>query len=498
MKASKGLSHQMLSGVFWSAVDRFGQNSVRFCIQIFLARLLTPEQFGLVAMVSVFILIAKGVTDAGFSQAIIQRKDLTQEDLSTVFFFNLGLSFVILLLVCLIAPYIARFYSQPELTSILRTISIVIVFDALGRIHLSQMSKGLQFRKLVKVTAIPAILSGVIAIFLAAAGWGVWALVMQMLVQSGFYSICLWFASPFRPSPAFSFSSLNTLFSYGSKLAIAGFLNTVFKNIFTLVIGRVFGSADVGFYNRAVGFKELASQNLSSIVGRVTFPVYAKIQDDLPRLRRGFLRSISVLAIIFFPLMGLLSGVSESFIVFIIGEKWAPSAGYLSVLCIVGASYPIHVANLNLLKALGLSGLFLKLEVIKKILIISVIFITFRFGILAMIWGQVFTSLVAFWINAYYTRINVQVGYMEQLKALAPSAFLGLAVFFAASIAEGATLYNSGFRLGLGCIAGGVVAISGFLCLRRSFGQEAILLFDRIPLTRKFFGFLFPRTDGEV
>lgn len=491
VKAKEGLSQQMLGGVFWSAIDRFGQNAVRFFVQIFLARILAPEQFGLVAMVSVFIVIAKGITDAGFSQAIIQRKDLTHEDLCTVFYFNLSLSCGLMLAVWLAAPFIAQFYSQPELTSILRCISAVVIFDALGRIHLSQLTRKLHFRKLVKVTFIPAAVSGVLAIALAALGWGVWALAMQMLVQSALYSICLWFTSPFRPTLVFSWSSLSSLFSYGSKLAIAGFLNTVFNNIFTLVIGRVFGASDVGFYNRAVAFKNLASRNLAAIIGRVTFPVYAKLQDDLPRLRRGFLRSISVLAIIFFPLMGLLSGVSEPFVVFMIGEQWLPSADYLSILCLVGAAYPIHVANLNILKALGHSGVFLKLEIIKKIMVLSVLLVTYRYGILVMIWGQVLTTLMSFWINAYYTRVNVQIGYFEQLVVLVPPTLLAGAVFLVSSLVSGAIDSYSGVRLLLGCLAGGAIAVVGFWCLRGRYSKEAELLFERLPVARKIFGFLY-------
>lgn len=487
----KSLGSEMLGGVFWSGVDRFGQNSVRFFVQIFLARILAPEQFGLVAMVSVFIAISKGITDAGFSQAIIQRKNLAHLDLCTVFYFNLFLSGLMFAVLWLSAPLIAHFYSQPELTLILKCISGIVIFDALGRIHQSQLTRKLHFKKLVKVTLIPALVSGVLAIYLAVSGWGVWALVIQMLVQSALYAIFLWFVSPFRPALIFSFTSLQSLFSYGSKMALAGLLNTAFQNIYTLVIGRVFGAADVGLYNRAVAFKELASRNFSAIIGRVTFPVYAQIQDDLPRLRRGFMRSLAVLSILFFPLLALLAGVSESFITFIIGKQWLTSAGYLSVLCIVGASYPIHVANLNLLKALGKSGLFLKLAFIKQAIIVVVVLITFRFGILAMIWGQVFTSLLAFWINAYYTRINVEVGYLEQIKLLMPAVLLSALVFAASFSAEQATDLASGLRLLLGVSAGGSVALLGFWFLRKRFEKEAKLLFGRLPAARKLFGFMY-------
>lgn len=491
MPKVQGMGDQMLGGVFWSAVDRLGQNGVRFCVQIFLARLLAPEQFGLVAMVSVFTVIAKGVTDAGFSQAIIQKKDLCHLDLCTVFYFNLLLSVGLWLTLWFSAPVIASFYSQPELVDILRCISGVVVFDALGRVHLSQMTKKLHFRQLVKVTLIPALISGVVAIALAASGWGVWALVMQMLVQSALYSLCLWFSSPFRPSLEFSFVSLQSLFSFGSKLALAGFLNTVFQHIFTLVIGRVYGAADVGFYNRAVAFKELASRNLSAIVGRVTFPAYAQIQDDLPRLRRGFLRSLSVLSVLFFSLMALLAGVSEPFITFVIGEKWLPSVPYLSVLCIVGASYPIHVANLNLLKAVGASGVVLKLALIKKSMILIVLLITYRFGILVMIWGQVFTALLSFWVNAYYTRINVQVGYLEQLKILAPAVLLALSVFVSSWLVEEQIESAAIIRLFVGSASGGAVFLLGCFCMRSRFEHEAALIFKRMPVARKLFGFLY-------
>lgn len=474
------LSERMVGGVFWSGVDRFGHTGVQFVIQIVLARMLSPEAFGLVALVAVFNTVAKGVADAGFSQAVIQKRKLTQTDLSTVFFFNIALSVVMAGVIWAVAPWVARFYNQDSLTAILRATCFVVILDAFGRIHLSQLSKALQFKRLVKATLVPALVSGAAAIFLAYQGYGVWALVCQIVIQSGLYSMCLWLISPFRPSLVFSRSSLQSMFSYGSKIAVAGILNSVFRDIYTLVIGKAVGTVDLGYYNRAVAFKNVASTNLSGIIGRVTFPVYSAIQHDRERLARGFIRSISVLSVLSFSLMAMIAGIAEPLITTLLGEKWSTTATYLPLLCVVGAAYPIHAANLNLLKALGLSGLFLRLEVIKKCLVVLVLLVTSSHGILAIIYGQILTSLFGFWINAFYTRQHIGLSYVEQTKAMLPGMLAACAVL-ASTLPITWMSQPDAVKLGI-ALCSGLAAFLLVTCLFRvRFQQEQRLLVKYLP-----------------
>mgnify|MGYP006286898269 FL=1 len=320
----KNLTAQAISGFIWSSIDRFGQLGFSFVVQIILARLLLPEQFGLVAMVIVFVTIGKAITDSGFSQALIQKKSIDLEDGTTVFAFNLGVAFLIWLLLSALSPLIAGFFEEPELRALLPFLSSSIFFSAFGQVHLAFLTRELAFQKSVRASLPATLIAGAISIGLAICGWGVWALAANTILQSAFFSLFLWFVSPWRPTPAFSTSSLRSMFSFGSRLAAAGILRTLMRNIFVLVIGKGFSATEVGYYHKAVNFQNLGAESFSSVISRVTFPLYSRIQNDRDRLRRAFLQSLSLLALFFFPVMALLAGVAGPLIHTLIGEKWEP------------------------------------------------------------------------------------------------------------------------------------------------------------------------------
>lgn len=470
------LSQKAASGIFWSATQRFGEQGVQFIVGIVLARILAPEQFGLLAMAMVFVAIGTGVTDAGFSSAVIQRQNLTQRDLSSVFYFNLFLGLLTAGFIWLVAPEIAGFYRMEELTNIVRVIAIAILLNALGQIHLSQLSKALKFRSIL-LASFPAIcISGIVAIYLALTGWGVWALVVKALLQQTLTTTFLWLTSPWRPTMEFSSKSILSMLPYGSRLAVSGFLDRVFQNIYVLVIGRAFSAVDVGFYQRANQFKQIGAQNISGIVGRVMFPVYSTIQGDPVRLKRVFEKSLTLLALITFPLMALMAGIAESMILVLIGEPWLPAVPFLQILCIAGALYPIHSANLSILKALGHSKLFLRLEIIKKVLILAILMVTIHHGIIAILWGQVFFSFIALWINAYYSRRFIAMSYREQVMACKMGVSLAIIVGGAAFTISAALSLHQVTILALSLLQTGGILIIAALLLKNRFKAEFSIL----------------------
>lgn len=475
------LRQKAFSGVFWSAAQRGCDQGIHFVVSLVLARLLAPEQFGLLAMVTVFVTLATGFSDGGFSFAVIQRKKVTQTDLSSVFYFNLFLAGLMVGVLYVVAPAVAAFYRQPELTELLRFIAIAVPFAALGKIHLTKFSKELRFRTMLSATLPATVISGGVAITLAFQGWGVWALAYQAILQQGLRSLFAWFASSWRPSLEFSWASIRSMFPYGSRLAVAGFLNQAFENLYVLVIGRVFSPVDLGFYQRAQGFKRMTALNLNYVVGRVTFPVYSSIQDDPKRLKTVFIKTVFLLSLLCFPAMALMAGVAEPLIVTLIGEKWTPAAPYLSLLAVVGSMYPLNSINLSILKALGHSKLFLRLEILKRTLTLLVLFVTFRYGLYAILLGQIGTSLIALWINAFYNRQLIFTSYIEQVKVCTMPALLALAVFGASFVQKFLPIEGSLTRLIYGLVAGGSVLGIGIYLGRYRIQPELEMILRTVP-----------------
>ena len=426
----KDLREKAVSGLLWSAFERFGQQAAVFVVQIFLARLLAPDQFGLIAMVAVFMTLSSIVADAGFSQALVQRKEVGDKEISTVFYFNLGISCVMTLLLCLAAPFIAAFYEFEELTLILRVLSIRLVFGAFGSVQGAILSRQLLFNKIFWVTLPSTLISGIIAIVLAFNGFGVWALVGQTLIQSILQSSAFWFSSDWRPKYIFDTQCLKEMFPYGSRLALSSFLHQGFQSVYILVIGKVFSAADLGYFQRARSLQRLPVENIQGILGRVTFPLFSKIQNDPPRIKRGMRKALQLSALIVFSGMALLAAISEPLVVTLIGEKWLPAVPYLTWLCLFGAVFPLHAMNVNLLLSIGRSDLMLRLEVLKKTLILINILITYRYGIQEMIYGMVVTSIIGLCVNTFYTKKFIDYSLYQQLKDLIPMICIALVVFF--------------------------------------------------------------------
>lgn len=426
---SESLKGKTAKGVLWSSVERFSTQGVQFVIMIIMARLLTPKDYGLIGMLAIFLAVSQSLIDSGFSQALIRKQQRTETDNSTVFYFNLAVGVVLYLLLFLCAPWVADFYDTPELTAVMRVVCLGVIINSLAVVQRALLTVNIDFKTQAKASFSAALISGCAGIGLAYSGYGVWALVVQQLLNLGINTGLLWLFSSWRPKWLYSWQSFHELFAFGSKLLASGLLGTLYNNIYTIVIGKLFSAGSLGHYTRAQHFAEFPSSNLTGIMQRVTYPVLCSIQEDDQRLENVYRKFLKLSAFVVFPLMLGLSAVAHPFIWVTIGEQWEFCAVLLQILCFSMMWYPIHAINLNLLQVKGRSDLFLRLEIIKKILGISVLCITAPFGLIWMCYGQIFNSLVALVINTYYTGKLIHIGFLKQMRDLLPTLLLSLSMF---------------------------------------------------------------------
>jgi teichuronic acid exporter len=491
MAEEESLRNKATSGVVWSAFERFGQVGCAFVLQIFLARLLAPEQFGLIAMVTVFITISNVLVDAGFSQALIQRKEVADLDVTTVFYFNLLIAVLLAALLCWVAPFIAQFYESEELTLIVRILSINLLFAGLGAVHKAKLTREMRFKKLFFVSFPATLVGGLVGVALALQGYGVWALVGQSLLMRGMIAGLLWIFTGWRPSWAFDFKCIKEMFPYGSRLAVSGVLNVGFSNLYVLVIGKVFTPVEVGLFQRARLFQQLPVGNIQTIIGRVAFPLFSSVQDDPVRMKRGLSQAIQLVSLLVLPCMALLAAIAEPMVFVLIGEKWQACVPYLKLLCIVGALYPLHAMNLNLLAAIGRSDLFLRLEIIKKVFIVLNILITYRFGVQAMIVGMIATSSISLLLNTYYTKKFVDYGITQQLLDLFKWIVISAVIWSAATICVGVFSETRWIALLAGSSCAAVIVFVGVRWFASEVQDEMIRVLQRFPFGLRMAKLLF-------
>lgn len=461
------LKQATTKGLFWSSVERFSNQGVSFVFSIILARLLAPSDFGIVAMIGIFFAVAQSFVDSGFSNALVRKTDRREEDLSTCFYFNIGVGIVAYIVLFLIAPFIADFYNQPILSPIIRITGLGVVLNSLCVVQQALFTIRIDFKSQAKVTLSATIISGIVGVVLAYLGYGVWALVWQGVVMSLVRMGLLWLMSKWRPKTSFSKDSFHYLFGYGSKLLASGLLDTIYNNIYPIVIGKFYSPSQLGNYSRALSFAQLPSSNITSILQRVTFPVLSSIQDDLPRLQTNYRRLLKLSAFIVFPLMMGLAAVAFPLIRVVLTPKWEGCSLYLQIICFALIWYPIHAINLNLLQVKGRSDLFLRLEIIKKIVGVCIMCITIPLGITAMCIGMVVSSLISLFINTHYTGKLIYVGYIKQMRDLLPifinSLIMGGIVYLCIQISD-----NDIVQLSLGIVVGLISYIGGASMITRS------------------------------
>jgi len=428
-----GLKAKTILALSWGMLESLGVQGMRFCVGILLARLLFPEQFGLIGMLWVFIAVAQSLTDSGYGLALIQKQDVTRTDISSVFYFNIAVGLLAIGMMYLVAPWIAAFYNQPVLTSLTRAMSLIILINSFGIVHSNLLHKQMNFKSLTKVSMSEVILSGMIGVAMAVAGFGVWSLVAQQVSGAFFRTLSLWFMSSWRPALIFKLRSLKQMFGFGSRMLASGLIDQIFSNIYLLVIGKLFSAADLGYFTRARSVQELPSNMVSGVVARVTFPLFSMLQNDSALLKRGMKKALKLLVMINVPMMIGLAAVSRPLILVLLTEKWAECIPYLELLCLYGLLHAMILINHNLLLALGRPELYLRLEIAKKALVVISIAITWRWGISGMIYGLVICSVISFFLNSYYTGVLIGYTIREQLCDALPyfimSGLMGIAIF---------------------------------------------------------------------
>ncbi|MBF1633363.1 MAG: lipopolysaccharide biosynthesis protein [Prevotella sp.] len=476
--STESLKQKTTKGIFWSTIERFSNQGMSFLFSVILARMLDPSDFGIIAMITIFFAVAQSFVDSGFSNALVRKTDRREEDLSTCFYFNIGVGIMAYIVLFLIAPLVASFYNQPILSPIIRITGLGVVLNSLCVVQQALFTIKIDFKSQAKVTLSATIISGIVGVILAYQGYGVWALVWQGVVMTSARMALLWLMSKWRPTTGFSKSSFNYLFGYGSKLLASGLLDTIYNNIYPIVIGKFYTPAQLGNYSRALSFAQLPSSNITSILQRVTFPVLSTIQDDIPRLQANYRRLLKLSAFIIFPLMMGLAAVAFPMIRLILTPKWEGCSLYLQIICFALMWYPIHAINLNLLQVKGRSDLFLRLEIIKKIVGVCIMCITIPLGITAMCIGMVASSLISLFINTYYTGKLIDIGYLKQMRDLTPifinSLIMGGIVYFSIQISD-----NDILQLSLSIIVGVLSYIGGASMITRSELKEFLNLFKR-------------------
>lgn len=427
------LTHKSLTAVFWSGADVFMRQGLQFFVSILLARLLSPEDFGLLAMLYLFTSIAGLFIDSGFSSALVQRQNITPEDESTVFFFNLGAGLIVALGLCWAAPWIAAFFEQPILQSLTYVMSLNLFLGAFGSIQSVLLTKALDFKTPMKIGAVASALSGILAVILAWQGFGVWSLALQSLASTIITVILLWLWCPWRPRVVFDLTSLYSLFRFGGFLLLSGLLDTFFTRLYSVIISKLFSARELGFYTRAAGTQQFPVNVLTNVLNRVAFPVFSAAAADKRLLARGMRKALQTIMLFNIPLMLGLIVTAAPLVITLFGEKWRPSVPILQILCIAGALWPLHVINLNVLIAQGHSNLFFRLEIWKKIIGVIAILVASFHGILAIAWSYVIADILCFLLNAYYTGIFLGYSAWKQtwdlLPYLAVSALMALAIW---------------------------------------------------------------------
>lgn len=430
--AEQGLKVKTVRGVGWSAADNILSYAVSFVVSIILARLLCPDDFGLVGIIGIFTVISATITSAGFGNALIRKKNPTNDDYNTVFIFNLVVSTILYIVLFLCAPVIAHFFSREELVTLVRVSSFSIIIEALSLTQQVQLTKRIDFKSQMKITLIASLSSGVIGVVMALLGFGVWALVGQNLLSVFIKSVCLWLINKWIPHLSFSKASFKELFGYSWKIMVANMMNTIWKELYQVVVGRYYSPAVLGQYTRAKGFAQLPSYNLTKVIQRVTFPVLSEIQDDKERMISAYRRMIKVTVFVTAICMFALGAVSEPLIYCLIGYKWHEAATYLPFMCISMSLYPLHAINLNMLQVQGRSDIYLGLEIIKKIIGIVPLVVCIFFGIRMMLIVNIFVGIIDFLLNSYYTGKSLGYTSWMQLKDIAPS--YGIALLMAISV----------------------------------------------------------------
>jgi teichuronic acid exporter len=422
----KTLKQKSIAGMFWTGSERILLQLVSLVISVILARLLEPSKYGLISMLAIFTSIARVLLDSGYGKALIQKKDADQTDASSVFYFNIIIGIILTAILFLSAPFISTLFSQPILIPVTRVLSLSLFIHAFSLVPNSLLIKKLDFKTQLKVNIISTIVSGLIGILMAYLGFGVWSLVSQILLGSIIQAALLWVFFPWRPALVFSFCSIKSMFSFGSRLLVSSLLISLYSHIYQVFIGIYYSAADLGFFSKANNLTNMASHVISDPLGKVTLPVMSVFQDNIPQQKIAFQKMLRLSVFLQFPLMIGLWVLSEPLILLLLTDRWAPTIPYFQLLCVPGLIFPLHTLNLNILLVNGRSDLFFRLEVIKKILGILSIAVTYRWGIIGLLYGKIVADGISYFVNSYYSGHLIDYSQWRQIRDIIPSFLVAL------------------------------------------------------------------------
>lgn len=417
---------KLATNFIWRFAERIGAQGVKLLIELVLARILLPDDYGLIALVTVFITTLQVFVDSGLGNALIQKKDADDIDFSSVFWFNIIWCLILYGFLFLASPLFARFYDRPELSSILRVLGIQMIIAGVKNVEQAYVSRTMQFKRFFFATLGGTLGAAVVGIWMAYHGFGVWALVAQHLVNTLMDTAILWITVSWKPKFLFSFSRLKTLFSYGWKLLVSSLIDTVYSEIRQLIIGRIYSSSDLAFYNRGRQFPLLFVGNVNTAIDSILLPTLSQSQDNKSRVKAMTRRAIQISVYILAPMMIGFACVGEPLVRLLLTDKWLPSVPFMRLFCVTFILYPIHTANLNAIKAMGRSDIFLKLEIIKKVIGLTALFLTMRISVMAMAYSLLITSVLSSIINSWPNRALLEYSYMDQMRDIVPSILLSV------------------------------------------------------------------------
>lgn len=431
MAAEGSLKNKTRSGLVWSSFEKLSYQGLQFIFSIILARLLSPEDYGLVAMPLIFLQIAQVFIDSGFSNAIIRKPDLKEEDLSTAFYFNIGVGVISYVILFTCSPLIANFYNTPQLSSILKVTALATLFTPLCAVQQAILTIKLNFRKQALITLIAQLVTGIVGIGMAYSGYGVWSLVISQAVASLIRTVLLWCMSGWYPKTGWSKESFNYLWGFGNKLLGVGLIDCLYQNIYTLVIGKFYTKAELGLYTRGHGLAHLPTNIYNSVIKRVTFPVLSSVQDDDERMMLIFRKVYSTTSFVIFPLMLSMAGMAKPLVSVLLSEKWLGMVPYFQILCLAMMWIPMDSLNLNLLTIKGRTDLFLKLEILKKSIGAVILLITLSHGVSSLCWGYAAYCIIEVILDTRYSGKFYKYGFLKQMKDVGLVLVLSVLLFFA-------------------------------------------------------------------
>ena len=426
--AEENLKKKTVKGYAWNFMDNILNRGISFIVGIVLARLLSPSEYGLIGIILIFITVFNSIVESGLGTALIRKNDCKDEDYNTVFYSNLCFSVFLFIVFYFCTPLIATFFREPQLDVLGKVMGVILLINALSIIQNTILLKKLDFKGKMYISMGSSLTSGIVGITMAYKGYGVWSLVGQQISRQVTYTTLLWIHNRWVPKIMFSWQSFKELFGFGSNLLIAGIIDTIWNQLYQIIIGRCYTPRSLGLYTKANEFGSIFSSNLTSVVQSVSFPALSKLQDDLVKLKDGYKKVITCSMLLSFPLMMGMAAVAEPMIRVLLGDAWLPCVPFLQIVCFQQLLYPLHAINLSLLQVRGRSELFLKIQIIKKFFSAIPLVLGVFVGIYYMLFGSVIVGFIAYYINAYYSKPLLDYSIKEQIKDIAPSFVISLSM----------------------------------------------------------------------